>query len=179
MRNILISMAAAASVVALASPASAQGYYYPQPQAYGYVQQGYGYQQPQGYGYQQPQGYGYQQPQGYGYQQPQGYGYAQQGYGYQQPQGYAYGRQAYGNAGRLQAQLQQIRNATRNLMARGRLTRAERRDMQRDILSAERALYSVSRRGITHNEAHNVQQRIARLHYQLRVYSDRDGRRYR
>ncbi|MDQ3246493.1 MAG: hypothetical protein M3Q52_06310 [Pseudomonadota bacterium] len=171
MRNILISMAAAASVVALASPASAQGYYYPQPQAYGYVQQGYGYQQ--------PQGYGYQQPQGYGYQQPQGYGYAQQGYGYQQPQGYAYGRQAYGNAGRLQAQLQQIRNATRDLMARGRLTRAERRDMQRDIHSAERALYSVSRSGVTRREARLMEQRFARLHYQLRRYSDRDGRRWR
>lgn len=170
MRNILISMASAASVAALASPASAQGYYYPQPQAYVQVQQGYGYQQPRGYayGYQQPQGYAY------GYQQPQGYAY-----GYHQPQGYAYGRQAYGNVGNLRAQLQQIRYATQDLQARGRLTRNERRDMQRDIQSAERALYSVSRRGITGREARQMEQRVARLHYQLRVYSDRDGRRNR
>ena len=114
--------------------------------------------------------------QGY-YPQPQPYAYPQQGYAYPQ-QGYAYGQQGHG-AGNLRAQLQQIRYATQDLMARGRLTRNERRDMQRDIQSAERALYSVSRRGVTSREARQMEQRIARLHYQLRVYSDRDGRRNR
>lgn len=161
MRKILISMATAASAVALATPASAQGYYYPQPQPYAYPQQGYAYPQ---------QGYAYPQ---------QGYAYPQQGYAYPAPQGYAYGRQAYGNTHRFRAELQQIRYATQNLQARGRLTRNERRDMQRDILSTERALYSASRRGITQREAYRLQQRIARLNWQLRVYSDRDGRRNR
>ncbi len=49
MRKVLISLAVAASALAVASPASAQ--YFPQPQ-------GYGYGQPQGYGYGYNNNYG-------------------------------------------------------------------------------------------------------------------------
>ena len=48
MRNVLITLAAAGSALAFATPAAAQ--YFPQPQPYGY-----GYPQPQPYGY----GYGF------------------------------------------------------------------------------------------------------------------------
>lgn len=51
MRKVLISFAAAASALAVATPASAQ--------IFVGVGQPYGYQQPYGYGYNQPYGYGY------------------------------------------------------------------------------------------------------------------------
>lgn len=47
MRKLVISLAAAGTALAFASPATAQ--YYPQPQSYGYGQQ-YGYPQQYGYG---------------------------------------------------------------------------------------------------------------------------------
>lgn len=63
MRIVLISLAAAASALAVASPASAQYYGYP-----GYSAPGYSYGAP-GYGYGAP-GYGYGAPAfGYGYGQ--------------------------------------------------------------------------------------------------------------
>lgn len=64
MRKFLIPLAAAASAIVVASPASAQ--WAPSP---------YGYPAPQAYGYAAPQAYGYGAPQAYGY----GYGYGNVG----------------------------------------------------------------------------------------------------
>ena len=101
------------------------------------------------------------------------YGY---GYGY----GYGYNNNAYGyghqNAGNLRAQIQQIRYQMRNLTMQGRLTRSERRDMERDIVNAERAIYNANYRGLSPWEAQSLQQRVARLQYQLARYSDYDRR---
>ena len=108
MRNIIISLAAAASALAVATPAAAQ---YQQP--YQPYDQGYGYQQP----YQQPynQGYGYQQP----YQQPYN-----QGYGYQQ---------GYAQTGRWAQQVEQISSQVRDLSNRGLLTSREVRQMNYNV----------------------------------------------
>lgn len=63
MRKLIVSIAAAASALAVATPAAAQ--YYPAPPAYGY-----GYQAPPAYGY------GYPAPQGYAYGYQNAYGVA-------------------------------------------------------------------------------------------------------
>ena len=98
--------------------------------------------------------------------------YGAPGYGY----GYGYG---YGNtAGRWQAQLQQIRYQMNILARQGRLTRAEGRDLNRDIRSAERTLYNASYRGISPWEARSMDDKIARLRYELRRYADYDGNRW-
>ncbi len=130
MRKVLLPLAAAASVLAVASPASAQAYGNLAP----------------------------------------GYGYGQQAYGYGNVYGYGYGN--------MQAQLQQIRNQAYNLMRQGRLTRAESRDLNRDIRNAERAINRSSRYGISPNEARSMQTRIANLQYEVRRYADYDGQRY-
>jgi Spy/CpxP family protein refolding chaperone len=130
MRKVLLPLAAAASVLAVASPASAQAYGNLAP----------------------------------------GYGYGQQAYGYGNAYGYGYGN--------MQAQLQQIRNQAYNLMRQGRLTRAESRDLNRDIRNAERAINRSSRYGISPNEARSMQTRIANLQYEVRRYADYDGQRY-
>lgn len=100
--------------------------------------------------------------------------YGAPGYGY----GYGYGN-GYGNsAGRWQAQLQQIRYDISNLARQGRLTRAEGRDLDRDIRSAERTLYNASYRGISPWEARSMDEKIARLRYEVRRYADYDGNRW-
>src|SRR5690242_6355853 len=86
--------------------------------------------------------------------------------------GYGYG---YGN---FQGQLQQVRNQAYNLMRQGRLTRAESRDLNRDIQRVERRLYQSSRAGLSPYEAREMQNRLASLQIELRRYSDYD-RRYR
>lgn len=123
MRKLMISLAAAGSALAFATPAAAQ--YYPQP-----------------------------------YGQP----YGQPGYG--APYGNAYG---YNNRGQMQNELRQIRFQADNLARQGRLTRKEARDLYRDIASAERALYRSS-------QPWEVGRKIANLRYELRRYSDYDGR---
>ena len=95
--------------------------------------------------------------------------------------GYGYNNSAYGygyrnNAGNLRAQIQQIRYQARNLSAQGRLTRAEARDLNRDIANAERAIYNAGYRGISPWEAQSLQQRVQRLHYEVARYSDYDRR---
>jgi hypothetical protein len=107
-------------------------------------------------------------------------GYGGPGYGapaYGAPYGYAHGYNRVG-ASRWMQQLQQIRYQTRQLAAQGRLTRAEMRDMKRDMRSTQRAIRTYARRGINHREARIMDQRIARLHYQLARYSDWDRRRH-
>ena len=94
---------------------------------------------------------------------------------------YDYGnRYAYGNrnGGQQWAQdLQQIRYQAQTLAQQGRLTRAESRDLFRDINSAERAIYSKSQRGLTRYEARQLNEKVARIRYELRRYADYDGRR--
>lgn len=98
MRKVLLPLAAAASVLAVASPASAQ--------AYGNLAPGYGY----AYG---AQGYGYG-PQGYGYG-AQGYGnvYGARGYGYGNFQGEI--QQIRNQAFNLMRQGRLTRGESRNL----------------------------------------------------------------
>lgn len=120
MRKVLLSLAAAASVVAVATPAAAQ--WAPRPV----------------------------------------YGNA-----------YGYG------AGNFQAQIQQIRNQSMNLMRQGRLTRAESRDLNQDIRQTERAIYRSERNGLSPYEARAIQTRIMRLRNEVRRYSDYDRRPYR
>jgi hypothetical protein len=99
-----------------------------------------------------------------------GYGYGYNNYGYNN---YGYG---YQNAATLRTQVQQIRYQMRNLTMQGRLTTAERRDMERDIVTAERAIYNANYRGLSPWETQSLQQRVARLQYQLARYSDYDRR---
>jgi hypothetical protein len=89
---------------------------------------------------------------------------------------YGYGRN-YGNP--WQQQLQQIRYEANNLARAGRLTRSESRDLFRDINSAERAVARKSRRGLSGYEARQLNEKLSRVQYELRRYSDRDGRRWR
>ena len=80
----------------------------------------------------------------------------------------------YDNRGHMQNELRQIRIDADNLARQGRLTRSESRDLYGDIASAERALYR------TNNpwQARNLNEKIAHIRYELRRYSDYDGRRY-
>jgi hypothetical protein len=109
--------------------------------------------------------------QAYGNLSPYGYGYGAPGYGY-----------GYNNVGRWQNQVQQVRYEMQNLGRQGRLTRSEARDLNRDIRSVERTLYRSGRNGITPWEARSMDQKIARLQYEVRRYADYDygryGRRY-
>lgn len=108
-----------------------------------------------------------------------GYGYGAPAYGapaYGAPYGNAYG---YRHGGQQWArELQQIRFQAEDLARQGRLTRAESRDLFRDIRATERAIYRKSSYGTTRNEARDLDYRISRLRYELRRYSDFDGRRY-
>ena len=95
---------------------------------------------------------------------------------YGTPYGNAYG---YGNGYQWAQEIQQIRYQANMLARQGRLTRSESRDLFRDIQSTERAINRKSRYGLSRNEARQLNERIARVRYELRRYSDRDGRRYR
>jgi hypothetical protein len=113
------------------------------------------------------------------------YGYGVPTYGAPVYGGQAYGA-PYGNAyGYRQGgqhwarELQQIRYEANNLARQGRLTRAESRDLFRDIQSAERAVYRKGRYGLTRNEARDLNDRVYRIQRELRRYADYDGRRYR
>jgi uncharacterized sporulation protein YeaH/YhbH (DUF444 family) len=86
---------------------------------------------------------------------------------------YGYG---YQNAGNLRAEIQQVRYQTSILARQGRLTRGESRDLNRDIANAERAIYNANYRGLSPWEAQNLQQRVARLRYEVARYSDYDRR---
>ena len=103
-----------------------------------------------------------------------GYGYGAQGYGY------GYGARGYGYGyGNFQGEIQQIRNQAYNLMRQGRLTRGESRNLNEDIRQTERAFYRSARYGMSPYEARAMQNRIMRLRYELRRYSDYDRRIYR
>lgn len=128
MRKTLITVAAAASALVIASPAAAQ--YYPAP-AYGAP-------------------------------------------AYGAPYGNAYGYNRGGNP--WMQQLQQIRYQADMLGRQGRLTRAESRDLFRDIRSAERAIHQKSRRGLSRREARQLNDKLGRIRHELRRYSDHDRR---
>lgn len=86
-------------------------------------------------------------------------------------------RPAYGyNPGRWQQEVQQLRYQMDQLGRSGRLTRAEAYDLQNDIRSTERMIYRANRNGINPNEARSLDQRIQRVRWELRRYSDRDYR---
>jgi hypothetical protein len=108
----------------------------------------------------------------YGNLSPYGYGYGTPSYSY------GYNGYGYNNVGRWQSQLQQVRYEMQNLARQGRLTRAEARDLDRDLRSAERSLYRSGRNGIAPWEARSMDQRIARLQYEVRRYADYDYGRY-
>ena len=107
----------------------------------------------------------------------QAWGNMTPGYGYNNGynNGYGYGY-SYGNPGNLHAEIQQVRNQYVSLLRQGRLTRAEARDLNRDIANAERAIYNAGYRGISPWEAQSLQQRVQRLHYEVARYSDYDRR---
>ena len=96
---------------------------------------------------------------------------------YGAPYGNAYGYDHNNCAGRWQRELQEVRMQMDNLARSGRLTRAEDRDLRNDIRSAERSIYRSGRDGIGWREARQIDERIARIRYELRRYSDYDGRR--
>jgi Spy/CpxP family protein refolding chaperone len=96
---------------------------------------------------------------------------------YGAPYGNAYGYNNHNGAGRWQRELQEVRMQMDNLARSGRLTRAESRDLRNDIRSTERSIYRSSRYGIDWREARQIDQRIDRIRYELRRYSDYDGRR--
>ncbi len=194
MRKVLISLAAATSALAIASPASAQ--YYPQPRSgitigvqygspYGYQtpQYGYGYQSPQyGYGYRAPQyGYGYQTPQyGYGYQTPQ-YGYRAPQYGYSSgaPYGNAYGYSNYGQAQAMKVRIDRIQHDLRHLAENRMISRSEYYNRVAESREIERRFYRNARdgRGLSAAEMQDVQHRVA--HLQQKIARDvRDGRQW-
>jgi Spy/CpxP family protein refolding chaperone len=129
MRKTLITLAAAASALVVASPAAAQYYGGPVYAAPAYGAPAYGYRQ--------------------------------------------------GNANPWARELQQIRYQANNLARQGRLTRSESRDLFRDIQRAERVINRKSRYGLSRSEARSLNERIGKIRYELRLYSDRDGRRYR
>jgi hypothetical protein len=99
--------------------------------------------------------------------------YPQQQYGYGQQYGAPYGNAyGYNNRGQLQAELQRIRYQADNLARQGRLTRSEARDLYGDIQSAQRQLY----RSNSPWAARELNQKIARIRYELRRYADYDRR---
>ncbi len=187
MRKVLISLAAAASALAVATPASAQ--WYPQPRSgitIG-VQYGspYGYQTPQyGYGYRAPQyGSGYRAPQyGYGYQAPQyGYGYQapQYGYSYGAPHGNAYGYSNYGQAQAMKVRIDRIQHNLRHLAENRMISRSEYYNRVAESREIERRFYRNARdgRGLSGSEMYDVQIRVARLEQTI-AHDVRDGRRW-
>ena len=113
MRTFVISLAATASALAVATPAAAQ--YYPQ--------------QPYGYGYpSQPQGYGYGYP-----SQPQGYGY---GYGYHNNYGQV--RRLQARIDQLQHRIARLDSRDRISEREARRLREESRNVERHLRRAAR-----------------------------------------
>jgi hypothetical protein len=166
MRKFLVSLAVAASALAVASPAAAQWtpqhYGYPQPPAYGYPQQpAYGYPQP-GYGY----GYGH----GYGYQNP-----------YQPPYGNAFAYQAsYQQLRATQVRINRIQADLRRLAQYRMISRSEYSNRLQESREIERRFFRNTRDGwgLSIRELYDVQNRIARL--EQRISRDiRDGRHWR
>lgn len=154
MRIFLISLAAAASALAVASPASAQvtsQHYYPAP---GYGAPGYGapvYGAP-----------GYGAP---GYGAP---GYGAPGYGY------GYG---HGHVRALQVRIDGIQRQIRFLGSRNILSNREARRLRDQSRAVEHRLVHAARHGLNPWEARDIETRISRLEYRVhREAIDRNGR---
>ena len=183
MRTFLISLAAAASTVALAAPAAAQWYPQPQPQPYGY---GYQYPQPQpqyGYGYQQPYQNPYQQPYGYGYQnqyqqQPYGYSYGYRS-PYQQPYGHVHSYASYGQLRATKVRIDRIQYDLRRLAQYRMISRNEYSNRIADSREIERRFYRNTRDGygLSVHELYDVQRRVAYLEQKI-ARDIRDGRQW-
>ena len=107
----------------------------------------------------------------------QAWGNITPGYGSGAPAyGYGYGNH-YGNPASFQAEIQQVRNQYVSLLRQGRLTRAESRDLSRDIQRAERRLAHSSRYGLSPQETYEIRKIVIGLHTEVRRYADYDGRR--
>ena len=183
MRKVLITLAAAASALAVASPAAAQ--YYPappyvpvpryvpvpQPQPYTYN----GYSTPYGYnGYNNGYGYnGYSTPYGYnGYSNPYGYnGYNNNGYN----NGYGYNN--YGQVRALQVRIDQIQRDISRLSQRRAISRDEYNGLVSESRNLEQRLRDRARYGLNPQESYEIQTRIARLEQHVR-HEVIDGRSY-
>ncbi len=154
MRSLIFTLAAAASALVIASPASAQ---LRPPAHYGYGAPAYG-----------APSYGAPYGNAYGYNQNRA------------PYGNAYGYNQHGGIQRWAQQLNQFRNDVYRLSRSGRFTRAEHRQSMRNIDVVERALRKYSRNGITQREAWDLDRRMANLQRSImRSANDNDGRQQR
>jgi hypothetical protein len=95
-------------------------------------------------------------------------------YQYRAPYGnaYAYG---YNNRAQMQNELQQIRYQADNLARQGRLNRSEARDLYSDIQSAQ---IQIARSNNSPWATRALNEKIARIRYEVRRYADYDGNRY-
>jgi hypothetical protein len=160
MHKFLIPLAAAASALAVATPASAQ-WFPQQQQQYGY---NYGYAVPQAYGYGVPQGQGY----GYSYGAPQGYAY-----------GNAYGHQNnYGAVRNLQVRINALQRQINWLRSRNALSNPQARRLHNQSRALEHRLVHASRFGLGPREHANLQIGIQRLERRIAIDA-RNGNRYR
>lgn len=147
MRKFMITLAAAASALAVASPAAAQ--YYPAP--------------------------AYPAPQAYGYNGYSNSGYGNSGYGYNGANAYGYNN-GYGAIRGLQVRIDQIQGRLDQLAQRRMISRGEYKGLHRETHQIEDRLRAVARFGLDPRERYDMERRIARLeqHVHREV---RDGRR--
>jgi hypothetical protein len=160
MRKLLISLAAATSALATASPAAAQyapaAQVYPAPQAYGVP--GYGVP-----------GYGVPQP----YGTPQAYGYN----GYNGYNGYINNSNSLTFGRALQARIDQIQRDISVLASRRAISNNEYNGLISESRGLESRLRNTARWGLDARERYDVEVRISRLEQHVRR-EVQDGRGY-
>ena len=89
--------------------------------------------------------------------------------------GYGYGH-GNGLGAQYQRDLQNLRLQMDNLQRSGRLTPRESRDLYNDIRGTQDMVLNANRGGIQPWQARNIDRRISNIRYELRKYSDYDGR---
>jgi hypothetical protein len=82
----------------------------------------------------------------------------------------------YSQGAHYQDELQNLRVQMDNLGRSGRLTGRESRDLYNDIRGTQDMVLRANRGGIQPWQARNIEQRITHIRYELRQYSDYDGR---
>ncbi|MGZ2410998.1 hypothetical protein ACUXST_000395 [Sphingomonas sp. F9_3S_D5_B_2] len=87
----------------------------------------------------------------------------------------------YRNVERWDRQIDQMYRQMDQLARSGRLTRAEAIDLRRDLRNVQIAARRSGRGGVAPWEAQQIEQRIQRVRYEIRRYSDYDrgNRRWR
>jgi hypothetical protein len=143
MRKFLISIATTASVLAIASPASAQYY---------------------GGGYGSNNGYGYNN--GYGFNNGSGYN---EGYGYNDRHRSRYDSRNLVAANRQR--MARIEYQIRSLEAQGRISPREANSLERRAAQFRRELDAISRNGMTGNEGAIFDARVGQLGRQVEAYA--------